>query len=149
MSASHPRMCWPHGFSRFSSWDWFTDACIRHPHQIQHLNPSLIINAVGLIIVISLSWWKKAWNFVQCLFTMHITMKSCGARVFCLLTPFFPPSSFRDFFEKLKNKMSDLIYSFMIEIKVVRNVILNNVDLHNQLSRMHGSPPRSHQNFSY
>ena len=55
--------------------------------------------------------------------------------------PLFPPSSFRDIFEKFKNikKMSDLIYSFMVEIKVVRNVILNNVDLPNQLSRMHGS----------
>ena len=35
----------------------------------------------------------------------------------------------------------------MIEIKVVRNVILNNIDLHDQPSRMHRSPPRSRQNF--
>ena len=30
----------------------------------------------------------------------------------------------------------------MIEIKVVTNVILNNIDLNNQPSRMHRSPPR-------
>ena len=36
----------------------------------------------------------------------------------------------------------------MIEIKVVRNVILNNIDLHDQPSRMHLSPPRSCQKFS-
>ena len=35
----------------------------------------------------------------------------------------------------------------MIEIKVVRNVILNNIDIHDQPSRMHRSPPRSRQNF--
>ena len=29
----------------------------------------------------------------------------------------------------------------MIEIKVVQNVISNNIDLHNQLSRMYHSPP--------
>ena len=39
-------------------------------------------------------------------------------------------------------------YNFMIEIKVVRNVILNNIDLHSQLSRMHCSLPRSRQKFS-
>ena len=43
--------------------------------------------------------------------------------------------------------MSDFIYRFMIEIKVVRNIILNNIDTHNQSSRMHRSPPRSRQNF--
>ena len=35
----------------------------------------------------------------------------------------------------------------MIEIKVVRNVILNNIDLHDQPFRMHRSPSRSPQNF--
>ena len=35
----------------------------------------------------------------------------------------------------------------MIEIKVVRNVILNKIDLNDQPSRMHRSQPRSHQNF--
>ena len=35
----------------------------------------------------------------------------------------------------------------MIEIKVVRNFILNNIDTHDQPSRMHRSPPRSRQNF--
>ena len=29
----------------------------------------------------------------------------------------------------------------MIELQLVRNIILNNIDLYNQLSRMHGSPP--------
>ena len=36
----------------------------------------------------------------------------------------------------------------MIEIKVVRNVILNNINLHDQPSRMHCSPSRSRQKFS-
>ena len=35
----------------------------------------------------------------------------------------------------------------MIEMKVLRNVILNNIDLHDQPSRMYGSPPMSRQNF--
>ena len=35
----------------------------------------------------------------------------------------------------------------MIEIKVVRNVILNNMDFHDQPSRMHCPPPRSRHNF--
>ena len=30
----------------------------------------------------------------------------------------------------------------MIEIKVVKNLILNNIDFHDQPSRMHGSPPQ-------
>ena len=30
----------------------------------------------------------------------------------------------------------------MIKIKFVRNVTLNNIDLHDELSRMHGSLPR-------
>ena len=34
----------------------------------------------------------------------------------------------------------------MIEIKVVRNIILN-INIYDQLSRMHRSPPRSRQNF--
>ena len=34
----------------------------------------------------------------------------------------------------------------MIEIKVVRNVILNNIDFYDQLSRMHRSPSRSRPN---
>ena len=34
------------------------------------------------------------------------------------------------------------MYSFIIEIKVVRNVILNNIDCDNQPSRMHRSPPK-------
>ena len=29
----------------------------------------------------------------------------------------------------------------MIKIKVIRNVFLNKIDLHDQLSRMHRSPP--------
>ena len=36
----------------------------------------------------------------------------------------------------------------MIEIKVVRNLILNNINIHDQLSRMHCSPPRSRQKIS-
>jgi len=36
----------------------------------------------------------------------------------------------------------------MFEIKVVRNVILNNFDLHDQPSRMYCSPPRSRQKTS-
>ena len=35
----------------------------------------------------------------------------------------------------------------MVEIKVVRNIILNNIDFDDQPSRMHGSPPRSRQHF--
>ena len=35
----------------------------------------------------------------------------------------------------------------MIEIKVVRNVILNNIDIYDQPFRIHRSPPRSRQNF--
>ena len=40
------------------------------------------------------------------------------------------------------------MYSFIIEIKVVRNVILNNIDFHDQPSRMHRSPSRSRQKIS-
>ena len=36
----------------------------------------------------------------------------------------------------------------MIEIKVVGNVFLNNIDLHDQPSRMYCSPPRSRQKIS-
>ena len=35
----------------------------------------------------------------------------------------------------------------MIEVKVVGNVILINIDLHDQPFRMHLSPPRSRQNY--
>ena len=35
----------------------------------------------------------------------------------------------------------------MIEIKVVRNVILKNIDLHDQPARMHRSLSRNRQNF--
>ena len=35
----------------------------------------------------------------------------------------------------------------MIEIKLVGNIMLNNIDLHDQPFRMHRSPPRSCQNF--
>ena len=35
----------------------------------------------------------------------------------------------------------------MIEIKIVKNVILNKIDLYDQPFRMHRSPPRSRQNF--
>ena len=35
----------------------------------------------------------------------------------------------------------------MIEIKVVRNFILNYINLHDEPSRMHRSLPRSRQNF--
>ena len=35
----------------------------------------------------------------------------------------------------------------MIEIKVVRNVILNNIDILDQPFRIHCSPSRSRQNF--
>ena len=38
-------------------------------------------------------------------------------------------------------------YSFKVNIKVVRNVILNNIDINDQPFRMHRSPPRSRQNF--
>ena len=34
------------------------------------------------------------------------------------------------------------LYSFIIEIKVVRNIILNNIDILYQPSRMYRSPPR-------
>ena len=35
----------------------------------------------------------------------------------------------------------------MIEIKVVKNLILNNIDIDDQPSRMHRSLPMSRQNF--
>ena len=35
----------------------------------------------------------------------------------------------------------------MIEMKVVRNIIFNNIDLHDQPSRMHSSPPGVAKNF--
>ena len=35
----------------------------------------------------------------------------------------------------------------MIEIKVVRNIILNSIDINDQPSKMHHSPPMSCQNF--
>ena len=35
----------------------------------------------------------------------------------------------------------------MIEIKFVKNVILNNIDINDQPFRMHRSPPKSRQNF--
>ena len=35
----------------------------------------------------------------------------------------------------------------MIVMKVVRIIILSNIELHDQPFRMHRSPPRSHQNF--
>jgi len=37
------------------------------------------------------------------------------------------------------------LYSFIIGIKVVRNIILNNIDNHDQPSRMHRSSSRSRQ----
>ena len=40
------------------------------------------------------------------------------------------------------------LYSFIFGIKVIRNVVLNNIDLHNKSSRMHRSPPRSRQKIS-
>ena len=39
------------------------------------------------------------------------------------------------------------MYSFIIEIKVVRNVILNNINMQDQPSGMYRSPSRSRQNF--
>ena len=42
--------------------------------------------------------------------------------------------------------LSDLIDSFMLEIKVVRNVILNKIVFHDQPSRMYRSPPRVAKN---
>ena len=39
------------------------------------------------------------------------------------------------------------LYNFIIGLRVVRNVILNNIGFHDQPSRMHRSPPRSRQNF--
>ena len=40
------------------------------------------------------------------------------------------------------------LYSFLMEIKVVRNVILNKIDFHDQPSRMHRSPSRGRQKCS-
>ena len=54
----------------------------------------------------------------------------------------------RIFFLFSPNSSSFALYSFIIEIKVVRNVILNNIDLHNQPCRMHRSPSSSRQKFS-
>ena len=44
-------------------------------------------------------------------------------------------------------KIKIWLYNFMIEMKVVRNVILNKIDPHDQPFRLHRSPPRSRQNF--
>ena len=57
--------------------------------------------------------------------------------------------SHRQFFlDRFKKKCSQiLLNSFIIEIKVVRNVISNNIDIYDQPSRIHRSPPRSRQNF--
>jgi len=38
------------------------------------------------------------------------------------------------------------LYSFIIEIKVVRHVLLNNIDINYQPSWMHRSPPRIRKN---
>ena len=51
------------------------------------------------------------------------------------------------FSPKIENSFIIKLYSFIIEIKVVRNVILNNIDFHDQPSRMHRFPPRSRQHF--
>ena len=52
------------------------------------------------------------------------------------------------FSPKIENSFIIELYSFIIEIKVVRNVILNNIDLHDQPSRMHRSPPKESPKFS-
>ena len=44
-------------------------------------------------------------------------------------------------------KIKIWLYNFMIEMKVVRNVILNKIDLHDKPFRMNRSPSRSRQNF--
>ena len=54
---------------------------------------------------------------------------------------FIRKSDIHKSFEKLFYQIWS--YSFLIEIKVVRNVILNHIDLNDQLSRMQCSPPRS------
>jgi len=51
------------------------------------------------------------------------------------------------FSPEIKNSFIIELYSFTIGIKVVRNVISNNIDINNQPSRMHRSPSRSHQTF--
>ena len=41
------------------------------------------------------------------------------------------------------------LYSFIIKIKLVRNVILYNIDIYDQPSRMHRSPFRSRQKLDF
>ena len=47
---------------------------------------------------------------------------------------------FSTFSPKIKNHFIIELYSFIVGLKVVRNVILNNIDLHDQPFRMHRSP---------
>ena len=101
-------------------------------------------------------------NFCHFAFMMEENMKLCTMPFYNIYiheklwgkgllhsNPLPPPTSFRDFFEKLEKQKKSQIwsYSFMICRKVVRNVILNNIHLHNQLSRMHGSLTRVTKKF--
>ena len=61
---------------------------------------------------------------------------------------FLKPRFFFIFLPKRENSFIIELYSFIIEIKVVRNVILNNIDLYDQPSRMHRSSFRSRQKIS-
>ena len=51
------------------------------------------------------------------------------------------------FSPKIENGFIIDLYSFIIGLKDVRNVILNIIDNHDQTSSMHRSPPSSRQNF--
>ena len=57
------------------------------------------------------------------------------------------PRLFFIFSPKIENSFTIELYSFIVRIKVVRNVILNNIDFHDQPSKMHSFPPRNRQNF--
>jgi len=51
------------------------------------------------------------------------------------------------FSSKIENRIIIELYSFIIQIKVVGNVIQNIIDINDQPSRMHRSPSRSRQKF--
>ena len=58
------------------------------------------------------------------------------------------PRIFFIFSPKIENRFISELYRFIVGIKVVRNVILNNIDLNDQPSRMHSSSSRSRQTVS-
>ena len=81
------------------------------------------------------SFWKYFKKIVSAL-TVNEERNYLRPRIFFIFSP-----------KKEKSFIIEL-YSFIIEIKVIINVIVNNIDIHDQPSRMHRSPSRSRPKIS-